>query len=132
MPPANGGRPLEGDHSHPLRGRAGPDARRPPLTRAVFLLERQRKLSIRDENDNLVRFRYLRPVSDRNGPCAWSPEQKLEFLLGMSLDGIYEIMSWPIGERDPFSLSVRMQVTLAELLTEPEPLNARRVRCPHQ
>jgi hypothetical protein len=29
----------------------------------------------------------------------------------MSLDDIYESMSWPIGELDPFSLSVRMQVT---------------------
>ena len=95
MPPANGGRPLEGDHSHPLRGRAGPDARRPPLTRAVFLLERQRKLSIRDEDGKLVRFPYLRPVNGRNRPRDWraqSPAQKLEFLLGMSLDGFYEIM----------------------------------------
>ena len=29
----------------------------------------------------------------------------------MSLDDIYKIMSWPIGELDPFRLSVRMQVT---------------------
>jgi hypothetical protein len=27
----------------------------------------------------------------------------------MSLDDLYEIMSWPIGELDPFRLSVRMQ-----------------------
>jgi hypothetical protein len=35
---------------------------------------------------------YLHPVSDRNSPRAWSRAQKLEFLLGMSLDGFYEIM----------------------------------------
>jgi hypothetical protein len=29
----------------------------------------------------------------------------------MSLDDLFEIMSWPIGERDPFCPSVRMQVT---------------------
>jgi hypothetical protein len=29
----------------------------------------------------------------------------------MSLDDIYKIMSSPIGELDPFRLSVRMQVT---------------------
>jgi hypothetical protein len=29
----------------------------------------------------------------------------------MTLDDIYEIMSWPIGELDPVRLSVRMQVT---------------------
>jgi hypothetical protein len=28
----------------------------------------------------------------------------------MSLDDLYEIMSWPIGELDPVRLSVRMQV----------------------
>jgi hypothetical protein len=29
----------------------------------------------------------------------------------MSLDDLFEIMSWPIGELDPFRLSVRMQAT---------------------
>jgi len=58
----------------------------------VFPLEQQRKLGIRDKDGKLVRFPYLHPVSDRNGPRAWSPAQKLEFLLGMSLDGFYEIM----------------------------------------
>ena len=29
----------------------------------------------------------------------------------MSLDDLFEIMSWPIGERDPFRPSVRMHVT---------------------
>jgi hypothetical protein len=81
---------------------------------AGFPLKRQRKLGVSDEDGNLVRFPYLRPVSGRNGPRdwrAWSPAQKFEYLLGMSLDDIYEIMSWPIGELDPFRLSVRMQVT---------------------
>ena len=32
-------------------------------------------------------------------------------MFGMSLDDIYEIMSWPVSELDPFRLSVRMQVT---------------------
>ena len=29
----------------------------------------------------------------------------------MSLDDLYEILSWPIGELDPGRLSVRMQAT---------------------
>jgi hypothetical protein len=77
-------------------------------------LKRQRRLGVRAEDGNLVCFPYLRPVSGRNGPRdwrAWSPAQKFEYLLGMSLDDIYEIMSWPIGELDPFRLSVRTQVT---------------------
>ena len=40
-----------------------------------------------------------------------SGRAKLERLFGMSLDDLYQIMSWPIGELDPFRLSVRMQVT---------------------
>jgi hypothetical protein len=57
---------------------------------------------------------YLRPVNGRNRPHdwhAWSPTQQLEFLLGMSLDDISEIMFWPIRELDSFCPSVRMQVT---------------------
>jgi hypothetical protein len=53
-------------------------------------LKRQRKLGVRGEDGDLVRFPYLRPVSGRNGPRdwrAWSPAQKLEYLLGMTLGG---------------------------------------------
>jgi hypothetical protein len=39
------------------------------------------------------------------------PAEKFERLFGMSLDDLYEILSWPIGELDPVRLSVRMQVT---------------------
>jgi hypothetical protein len=39
------------------------------------------------------------------------PTEKIERLFNMSLDDLYEIMSWPIGELDPYRLSVRMQVT---------------------
>ena len=43
---------------------------------------------------------------------ALGPGEKLERLFGMSLDDLYEIMSWgPIAELDPFRLSVRVQVT---------------------
>ena len=41
---------------------------------------------------------------------ALSPSEKLERLFGMSLDDIHEIQSRPMGEFDPFRLSVRMQV----------------------
>jgi hypothetical protein len=43
---------------------------------------------------------------------ALGPAEKIERLFGMSLDDLYEIMSWEaIVELDPFRLSVRMQVT---------------------
>jgi hypothetical protein len=40
----------------------------------------------------------------------WSPAEKIEHLLGMTLDRAHEILSWPIPELDPFRLSVRVQV----------------------
>jgi len=36
--------------------------------------------------------------------------EKIARLFDMSLDDLFEIMSWPIGELDPFRLSMRMQV----------------------
>jgi hypothetical protein len=39
------------------------------------------------------------------------PAEKIERLFDMSLDDLFEIMSWPIGELDPFRLPVRMQAT---------------------
>ena len=46
-------------------------------------------------------------------PPGWrhlSPPEKIEHLLGMSLDRCYEILSWPMTELDPLRLSVWMQV----------------------
>jgi hypothetical protein len=46
-------------------------------------------------------------------PRGWrhfSVEEKIEHLLGMSLDDMAEILSWPIAELDPFRLSVKLQV----------------------
>ena len=46
-------------------------------------------------------------------PRGWrhfSAEEKIEHLLGMSLDDMAEILSWPIAELDPFRLSVKLQV----------------------
>jgi hypothetical protein len=41
----------------------------------------------------------------------WSPAEKIEHLLGMTLDDMAEILSWgPIAELDPFRLSVRLQL----------------------
>jgi hypothetical protein len=42
---------------------------------------------------------------------ALGPAEKIERLFSMSLDDLYEVMSWPIGKLDPFRLSVRTQVT---------------------
>jgi hypothetical protein len=81
---------------------------------AGSLLKRQRKLGVRTEDGSVIAFpRLTRPRAGLSHAKwrALGPAEKIEHLFGMSLDDLYEIMSWPIGELDPFRLSVRMQVT---------------------
>jgi hypothetical protein len=61
---------------------------------------------------SVIAFPRMPRVADL--PLGWrqrSPAEKVQHLLGMSLDDAHEILSWPIGELDPFRLSVRMQVS---------------------
>jgi hypothetical protein len=77
-------------------------------------LKRQRKLGVRDEDGRVIAFPHLSHPRAGVSHAEWralGPGEKLERLFGMSLDDLYEILSWPIGELDPFRLSVRMQVT---------------------
>jgi hypothetical protein len=74
-------------------------------------LKRQRKAGIRADDGSVIAFPCMPRVADLPpGWRHWSPAQKIEHLLGMTLDDIAEIMSWPIAELDPFRLSVRLQV----------------------
>jgi hypothetical protein len=79
-------------------------------------LKRQRKAGVTDPVTG-ERIQFPRLTHPRAGLSyaewrALSPSEKLERLFGMSLDDLYEIMSWePIAELDPARLAVRMQVT---------------------
>jgi hypothetical protein len=77
-------------------------------------LKRQRKAAVRAEDSSVIAFPRLHQPTRGLSHAEWralGPGEKLERLFGMSLDDLYEIMSWPIGELDPFRLSVRVQVT---------------------
>jgi hypothetical protein len=77
-------------------------------------LKRQRKQGVRLDDGSVIAFPYLSHPRAGLSHAEWRalrPGEKLERLFGMSLDDLYEILSWPIGELDPFRLSVRMQVT---------------------
>jgi hypothetical protein len=78
-------------------------------------LKRQRKLGVHLEDSRVIAFPRLTHPRAGLSHAAWralGPAEKIERLFGMSLDDLYEIMSWePITELDPFRLSVRMQVT---------------------
>jgi hypothetical protein len=78
-------------------------------------LKRQRKLDVRAEDGSVIAFPRLTHPRVGLSHAAWralGPAEKIERLFGMSLDDLYEIMSWePIAVLDPFRLSVRMQAT---------------------
>jgi hypothetical protein len=77
-------------------------------------LKRQRMAGIRADDGSVITFPHLTHPRAGLSHAQWralGPAEKIERLFGMSLDDLYEIMSWPIGELDPFRLSVRMQVT---------------------
>ena len=79
-------------------------------------LKRQRKAGVTDPvTGELVQFPRLTHPRAGLSHAQWralGPGEKLEHLFGMSLDDLYEIMSWePIAELDPARLAVRMQVT---------------------
>jgi hypothetical protein len=76
-------------------------------------LKRQRKLGVRADDGSVIAFPYLSHPRAGLSHAEWralGPGEKLERLFGMSLDDLYEILSWPIGELEPFRLSVRVQV----------------------
>jgi hypothetical protein len=74
-------------------------------------LKRARKQGVRLADGSVITFPYMPRVADL--PPGWrhrSPAEKIEHLLGMSLDRCYEILSWPMTDLDPFRFSVWAQV----------------------
>src|SRR5215469_10436497 len=77
-------------------------------------LKRQRKLGVTAEDGGVIAFPRLTHPRAGLSHAQWralGPAEKIERLFSMSLDDLYEIMSWPIEELDPVRLSVRMQAT---------------------
>src|SRR5262249_56392406 len=92
---------------------AGLGAKRTPHSEpmAGSPLKRQRKHGVRREDGSVIAFPYMPRVADLPpGWRHWSPAEKIEHLLGMSLDRCYEILSWPMTDLDPFRFSVWVQV----------------------
>ena len=74
-------------------------------------LKRLRKQGVRLEDGSVIAFPCMPRVAELPpGWRHWSPAEKIEHLLGMSLDRCYEILSWPMTDLDPFRFSVWMQV----------------------
>ena len=75
-------------------------------------LKRQRKAAVRTDDGSVIAFPRMPRVADLpRGWRHWSPAEKVEHLLGMTLDDVVKILSWPTRELDPFRLSVQAQVS---------------------
>jgi hypothetical protein len=75
-------------------------------------MRRLRKTGAQVANGEVIAFPRMPRIADLpRGWRHWSPAEKVERLLGMSLDRCCEILSWPSRELDPFRLSVQAQVS---------------------
>src|SRR5215469_8645631 len=77
-------------------------------------IRRARNAGIRAEDGSVITFPRLTNPRAGLSHAKWrmlGPAEKIERLFDISLDDLFEIMSWPIGELDPFRLSVRVQAT---------------------
>jgi len=92
-------------------------------------LKRQRKLTALEKSGGVIPFPRMPRVAEL--PPGWrqrSPAEKIEHLLGMSLDDCHEVLSWPLAGLDPARLSLKVQVLRVVLLLGKPALNARPVR----
>ena len=76
-------------------------------------IRRARKAEVRAEDGSIIAFPRLSHPRAGLPHASWrvlGPAEKIERLLGMSLDRCYEILSWSPGEIDPHRLNMLVQV----------------------
>jgi hypothetical protein len=88
---------------------------RPPHTRpmASSPIRKLRKTGAVDPDGNVVTIPRLPSVTGAHKPPGWnrwSAAEKVEHLLGMSLDRMHDYLSWPADGLDPYRLAAQTQV----------------------
>jgi hypothetical protein len=76
-------------------------------------MRKLRKNGAVDQDGNVVTIARLPSISGSNKPPGWnrwSPAEKAEHLLGLSLDRMHDYLSWPADELDPYRLAAQTQV----------------------
>ena len=76
-------------------------------------MRKLRKTGAVDQDGNVVTIPRLPSVSGTNKPPGWkrwSPAERVEHLLGLSLDRMHEYLSWPADDLDPYRLAAQTQV----------------------
>jgi hypothetical protein len=75
-------------------------------------MRRLRKTGAVDQDGNVVTIPRLPSVAGSNKPPGWnrwSDAEKVEHLLGMSLDRMHDYLSWPADGLDPCRLEAQTQ-----------------------
>jgi hypothetical protein len=75
-------------------------------------MRRLRKTGAVDQDGTVITIPRLPSVTDANKPPGWnrwSPAEKVEHLLGMSLDRMAEILGWPADGLYPYRLAAHLQ-----------------------
>jgi hypothetical protein len=76
-------------------------------------MRKLRKTGAVDQDGNVVTIPCLPAVTGANRPPGWnrwSAAEKVEHLLGLSLDRMHEYLSWPADDLDPYRLAAQTQV----------------------
>jgi hypothetical protein len=76
-------------------------------------MRKLRKTGAVDADGNVVTIPRLPSVTGAHKPPGWnrwSAAEKVEHLLGMSLDRMYDYLSWPADGLDPCRLAAQAQV----------------------
>ena len=75
-------------------------------------MRRLRKTGAIEQDGNVLTIPRLPPVAGASKPPGWNrcpADEKLEHLLGLSLDRMAEYLSWPADGLDPYRLAAQTQ-----------------------
>ena len=76
-------------------------------------MRKLRKTGAVDQDGNAITIPRLPSVAGTDKPSGWdrwSAAEKVEHLLGLSLDRIHDYLSWPADGLDPYRLAAQTQV----------------------
>jgi hypothetical protein len=76
-------------------------------------MRKLRKTGAVDPDGNVVTIPRLPSVTGPRTPSGWSrwsAAEKVEHLLGMSLDRMHDYLAWPADDLDPYRLAAQTQV----------------------
>ena len=76
-------------------------------------MRKLRRTGAVDQDGNVVTIPRLPSVAGSNKPPGWnrwSPAERVEHLLGLSLDRMHDYLSWPADGLDPYRLAAQTQV----------------------